>query len=335
MERDTALNLPPDADLIDRYLSGAINDVECEQISAWIAVNPAWSERVDTLGTVLRNTSGRARLTSDTVNLWATSILVEEATSRQRTVRLRISRRLLSASVGITALVVMIAFGWNSGFEWIKQTAGFYGEPHVSVYSTGNGERATVKLPDGSTAVLNVASRLEVPTDYDRGNRTVQLRGEALFTVTHNSSTPFTVVAGASTTRVLGTSFVVRRYETDTIVTVAVRDGKVEVGSTVLTANQQLIVSDAGTSHQSIAHPGQFTFASGGLTLNDVTLKDAVVELNRWYDADIRIADPALDKRGIRGVFAAESITELGDMLEFMYNIRVEQRGRVLTLHSR
>ncbi len=338
MERDTVSILPPDADVIDRYLSGTINDVEREDISAWIAANPEWGERVDTLGTVLRNTSGRARLASDTSNIWATSILAEEATSRQRPARSRISRRLLRGSIGLTAAVVMMAFGWNYGVEWIKQTTALYGEPSVSVYSTSNGERATVKLPDGSTVVLNVASQLEVPSDYDRGNRTIRLRGEALFTVTHNNSAPFTVVAGTSTTRVLGTSFVVRRYDTDTMAIVAVRDGKVGVGSVILTANQQLTVNDAGTSHLSDARPGQFTFVSGALTLSDVPLNDAIVELNRWYNANIRIANSELSMlgmRGISGVFASESIAELVEMLEFMFNVRVEQRGRILTIHSR
>jgi ferric-dicitrate binding protein FerR (iron transport regulator) len=119
--------------------------------------------------------------------------------------------------------------------------------------------------------------------------------------------------------------------------TIAVRNGKVGVGSVILTANQQLTLNDTGTPHVSSARSGQFTFASGVLTLNDVPLNDAIVELNRWYNTDIRIASPGMNNRmrGVSGVFGSESIPELANMLEFMFNVRVEQRGRLLTIHSR
>ena len=44
------------------------------------------------------------------------------------------------------------------------------------------------------------------------GNHTVRLIGAGLFTVSHHDGAPFTVIAGATVARVLGTSFVVRRY---------------------------------------------------------------------------------------------------------------------------
>ncbi len=320
---------------------GTIDDIEREQVSAWLDANPEWGERIDTLGRVLRNMPGSVPLTSDTKNLWATSILSDEPSSHQRAIghRIsgRISGRLSGAVVGLAAAAVMIAFGWHPGIQWLTRMIVSYDTPSVFVYSTNNGERATVELPDGSAVVLNVASRIEVPADYDRGHRTVRLRGEALFAVKPNRSAPFTVIAGSSLTRVLGTSFVVRRYDTDTMVTIAVRDGKVSVGSMTLTANQQLTLSNSGTPQVSVAHPGQFTFPTGVLTLKDVPFKDAIVELSRWYNTDIRIANPNTNNemRGVSGVFGSESIAELAEMLEFMFNVRVEQRGRVLTIHSK
>jgi ferric-dicitrate binding protein FerR (iron transport regulator) len=190
-------------------------------------------------------------------------------------------------------------------------------------------------LPDGSRVILNVASRLEVPMDYERGNRTLRLHGEALFTVAHLSGAPFTVIAGPSVTRVLGTSFVVRRYTTDTAATVAVREGKVAVQSAVLGAAQQIVVSEHHVGQIKPADSAQFSFAMGVLTLDNVSLLKAIPELNRWYDAEIRLGDPVLANRRVVGGFTAGSLTDLSVILEHTFNVRVVREGRVLTLYPR
>ncbi len=204
---------------------------------------------------------------------------------------------------------------------------------HSFAYTTANAERATITLPDGSTVLLNVASRLEVPVDYDRGNRTLRLEGEAFFTVSHHQGRPFTVIAGPSTTRVLGTSFLVRHYVTDTAATVAVRDGRVMVQSQVLAATQQVTVSTNGSSSVRAASANRFSFVSGVLVFSGMQLYEAIPQLNRWYDADIRLSDSTLAVRTIVGGFKAGSLTDLSAILEMMFTVRVVRDGRVLTLY--
>ncbi|HXC26062.1 MAG TPA: FecR domain-containing protein, partial [Gemmatimonadaceae bacterium] len=122
---------------------------------------------------------------------------------------------------------VGIAAGWNAGVRQLTRREA----AAASIYTTGNAQRANITLPDGSTVALNVASRLEVPADYMTGDHTVHLVGEGLFTVVRHESTPFAVEAGTTTTRVLGTRFVVRHYPSDSATMVAVQDGKVAVRS--------------------------------------------------------------------------------------------------------
>lgn len=205
----------------------------------------------------------------------------------------------------------------------------------TTTYATANGERANITLPDGSMAMLNVASRLEVPGDYAAGNHTVRLTGEALFTVTHHTGTPFTVTSGPLTTRVLGTSFLVRHYATDTTTQVAVRDGKVAVRSIVLPASRQFSMDGHGAIRVQPADPSQFSFATGTLVLNGVTLADAIPELDRWYDADIRVGDAALGTRRLTVECAAGSLADLAAILEWTFNMRVVRHGRMLTLYQK
>jgi transmembrane sensor len=160
----------------------------------------------------------------------------------------------------------------------------------------------------------------------------LRLRGEALFTVTHHDKTPLTVLAGPSVTRVLGTQFVVRHYSGDTAARVVVQSGKVRVGPIVVTAREETTVSAAGVAPVRAADLTQLSFATGTLTIRDTPLRDAIADLNRWYDVDIRPANAALGAQRINGAFAAGSIANLASILELMLNVHAVHDGRVLTL---
>ena len=184
--------------------------------------------------------------------------------------------------------------------------------------------------------VLDVASRLEVPADFVTGHHTVRLIGEGLFTVHHHQGAPFTVLAGGVATRVLGTSFLVRHYAADSVTTVAVRNGKVAVRAVMLTAGEQVVVGrtrEVGVVRS--VDMALFSFATGVLKLDDVSFPDAMTELGRWYDADIRLGDPTLATQRLAGEYAAGSLSDLAAILTMTYNVRIVRNGRVLTLFSR
>jgi ferric-dicitrate binding protein FerR (iron transport regulator) len=246
--------------------------------------------------------------------------------------RARMSRRSAIwysvASVALSALALVV--GWR-GSE-LRMTSKLSSE--MSVYTTQKGQRSAVTLPDGSTVLLSVASRLEVPADYSTGNRTLRLNGEAYFTVSHQQTAPFTVIAGASVTRVLGTQFLVRAYDSNKAL-IAVRDGKVAVGSRVLTAMEQIVVTPNHAGDVQRADASQFGIATGILAFPNTQLREAIPALNRWYDVDIRIGDPQLDARRITVELAAGSANDLIEVLEYSFNMRVVREGRVLTLYRR
>ncbi|SOD88738.1 FecR family protein [Spirosoma fluviale] len=115
-----------------------------------------------------------------------------------------------------------------------------------------------IQLPDGSRLTLAPHSQASYPRTFSQTQRQVQLRGEAVFAVVHDSSRPFLVVSGPLITRVLGTRFRVRAMPDDPQITVSVQSGKVSVYSqrdlanahrrhvpdvpgVVLTANQQVV----------------------------------------------------------------------------------------------
>ena len=124
------------------------------------------------------------------------------------------------------------------------------------IYNDGITERKIV-LSDGSEVVLQPASEVIISRDFVTRAREVRLKGEAFFNVRRHEGKPFLVFTNEVVTRVLGTSFNIRAYESDEEITVAVRTGKVSVfsnkikssgknemlesGEVILTPNQQVV----------------------------------------------------------------------------------------------
>jgi hypothetical protein len=114
-----------------------------------------------------------------------------------------------------------------------------------------------VRLSDGSVVILQPSSEITIADDFGGINREVRLKGEAFFRVTRDTSKPFVVYSNEVVTRVLGTCFNVRAYESDREITVAVKSGKVSVYAgksktssnhknhkakeVILTPNQQIV----------------------------------------------------------------------------------------------
>ncbi len=95
-------------------------------------------------------------------------------------------------------------------------------------YTTGAGERRSVRLPDGSTAMLDSGSAIAL--EYRADRRVVRLlAGEAAFQVTPDPQRPFTVAAAGGTSTARGTAFLVRREGGGAEVTVT--EHRVEVAA--------------------------------------------------------------------------------------------------------
>ena len=342
---------PLEGDRLDRYLAGALDGAEAEQVRAALEANAgrrgvmagvsAWM-RGDDLGETppavetaleqLRGWMDRAgavpeRPRGPTVGGMKGAWTLPRGVFKAQP----LPRRLWSSAIAFALAVALIMLGWNAGEYHLAGRAAL----SALTYTTEAGERATITLPDGNTVALDVASRLIVPADYVTGNHTVRLVGEGIFTVVHHTRIPLTVLAGPATVRVLGTRFLVRKYATDTTMTVAVQDGKVAVQSTVLTAAQQIVIGRSGVGAVQTADPAQFSFMTGTLALDGIPFPEAIAELDRWYNADLRLGDPKLATLQMTSEFGAGSLAELSEILVHTYNVRVVRNGRVLTLYPR
>ncbi|RRB07084.1 FecR family protein [Larkinella rosea] len=107
-----------------------------------------------------------------------------------------------------------------------------------------------VLLPDQSSVLLSSGSQLRFRKQMTAGLREVFLEGEGFFEVTKNPARPFVVYTHNLTTKVLGTSFLVRSFDREKTAFVKVKTGNVMVSAVkspekpvLLTVNEEVKVN--------------------------------------------------------------------------------------------
>src|SRR5690606_36569752 len=119
--------------------------------------------------------------------------------------------------------------------------------------STPRGGTYKVTLADGTVVWLNAGSTLKYPSYFGKGDRVVELEGEAYFDVkriqTENPTAhfqPFKVVSANQAITVLGTEFNVSAYKDEDNTKTTLVDGKVRVETLRSLENITLLPGEQG-----------------------------------------------------------------------------------------
>lgn len=180
-------------------------------------------------------------------------------------------------------------------------------------YSTKTGDRSIVRLPDGSTVMLNTASAVAV--DFEDGLRSVRLlRGEAFFDVQHDQLRPFVVTANFGTVEVKGTAFAVRTDRTED--EVVLERGKVEVACLCdrsdraeLHPGEAVTVNASAMSAIRGSDPTQaLAWRDGRIAFEDARLGDVLDELRRYYGSSIIVTDNRVNRLIVTGNYRLDNI---------------------------
>lgn len=336
-------------ELLDRYLSGEATQEECARVEAWLAEDPEhWAQVAE-----LRDAIESAALSEPVVEgaraeIWARLEReiegAEDGGGRGRPAPRRIvlaREPRWSTGVQIAAAIALTAIGAAvvAGLMSRSQAA-----PRPErVARTMAGQRATLKLPDGSSVILGVASTLRYPAAFDGAGRAVSLEGEAYFQVVHDERRPFSVRAGTLVAQDLGTEFVVRAYPDDSAAQVVVREGQVGIRAAASAEALERVVSAGqlgrlGAGPEPVVEPADtalyFAWTAGRLVFDRTPLRDALPQLSRWFDLDFRLADPALGGVPLSATFRTQPTPDVLDNLAASLGMRQRRSGRVVTLYS-
>ena len=211
-------------------------------------------------------------------------------------------------------------------------------------HATELGEVRLVPLADGSTVMLNTATRVTV--SYDDAHRLVRLiDGEADFTVLADRRRPFVVEAGNRRFVASGGgAFRVRKLKGQPI-DILVHQGRVEMTphrgerAVQLGANTRLAV--AGTvpfvaiaaAPQPIAPDvvtRELAWREGKIAFEGETLAEAAAAFARYSDTRLVIEDPALARETITGLFATNDPAGFGQAVAGVFGATVAVRDGVV-----
>jgi transmembrane sensor len=330
-------------DAIARFVAGKCTPQEAERVSAWMAADPERRRYVDSL----RRTWELSALPLqrwDTEQAWTE--LADQRANRRRGVQLpSISssppRTLLLRAAAAVVLVAGGALLW-------RVLPGTRGQatsqpPRYQEYATRAGQRAELRLPDGSRVMLSVDSRIRVPADFGAAGRQLTLDGEAFFDVQHDSAYPFRVSTARGVVEDLGTEFVVSAYPENRSIWVAVASGAVSLGPADTIAHPSAPVRlgrrDLGvldSSRVEVRHDVDLEpyigWTAGNLVFESVPLGVALPRIERWYDVEIDLADSSLANRHFTATLRDAPLEYVLDLLALSFNLQIERQGRSILL---
>lgn len=246
-------------------------------------------------------------------------------------VRAMRERRRRALGAGVAAVLVgAIGIGsWQSGLFAPEAAL-------VQHFETKRGEQRMVQLADGSRIQMDGATSLDVT--IDSGSRAVALRqGEAYFDIAHEQQRPFTVRAGASSTRVLGTAFSIDLSQR--AVKLAVYRGKVRFGGegkgdVVVPAGWRSSFAGGRAAAPTRFDATQQDWRQAWVDTDDMVLGELVEALNRRRGPEIAPPPGNLAKLPLSGRFKLDNAEELLGAMGEVYGFRVARAKGQLRLIS-
>jgi len=213
-----------------------------------------------------------------------------------------------AAAIALAALPAAAWIGWQQG--WL---------PNDYQYLESGNALSHVVLGDGSQVELNLGTELRF-TNYKDERRVTLVKGEAFFKVRHDSQHPFIVHAAQGQTRVTGTQFNVWKYEDQVKVTLV--EGSVLVSSNANDADGGYRLGPGMQAsyqngdyeprlNQTYAHDTSLAWRNGKLILDNLSLAQALPQINRYLEQPLVLADESTGSIRISGIYDTRQIKQL------------------------
>jgi transmembrane sensor len=201
---------------------------------------------------------------------------------------------------------------------------------------TAPGETRLVELDGGSEIALAGGSRIVL----DRGNpRSASLeQGQALFTIEHDPSAPFTLTVGEDTLVDVGTVFDVHR--TVAGMRVAVSEGAVVLNpaaENALVSPGQVLSKNASTGRfvvNALALDQVGEWRQGRLTFQDASLEEVAAELTRATGTAF-VASPRAGEQRVSGSIALDGVRRDPRTVGALLGVPVAHSGTAWEIGSR
>jgi len=208
-------------------------------------------------------------------------------------------KRVWAASLGALALALVLVGG---GVLWsMRDTSARF---HTEI-----GEQRAIALRDGSRLILDTGGTAAVEMAGDARNVTL-VKGQIFAEVAEGRDRPFVVTTPDGTITALGTAFVVRRQDRDTLVTVV--ESRVRICPAARVADKCRIIGSgqrarltaaAVTPLADIAPDAAKLWTTGWIEADDRSVSELLSELNRYRPVPVRFDAKALADVRVSGSY--------------------------------
>jgi ferric-dicitrate binding protein FerR (iron transport regulator) len=193
-----------------------------------------------------------------------------------------------------------------------------------------------VVLEDGSQVYLRKGATLQYPSHFVKNKRVVKLKGEAFFSVVHNTTQPFIITAGPADVTVVGTSFSVIN-ENDSVQLI-VKTGRVKFNAVKDTVNKVFVTA----GEKAVFVQNQLrkvlntdynfnAWQSKQLIFKNTPLQQVAATLSNYYQVNIKLNSK--DSAQIAGTtitvtFNNEPLTKVLMQLSLITSYSFKQEGK-------
>lgn len=162
------------------------------------------------------------------------------------------------------------------------------------------GKRSVLTFADGSKVWVNAGTRVVYPVEFEKDKREIYVDGEIYIEVARDENRPFYVRTKDMNVRVLGTKFNVTAYESETIRSVVLAQGCVQVETAqtpkaILAPNQMFSSAEGKENITQVDVEQAISWINGLYCFQSADLGIVLKRLSTYYGINVDF-DPALSK---------------------------------------
>jgi len=207
------------------------------------------------------------------------------------------------------------------------------------------GEKQQVIFQDGTRVWLNSDTKLKYPVEFAGNQREVKLEGEAYFKVKKNPKKPFIVMVNNLSVKVTGTSFNVKAYHDEKLITTTLDEGKISLLTKqkngpveyALLPGQEAYYSKTSSDITVVkSETGQnSSWKEKKIIFKNTSMLNVVKTLERWYNVKIIINDQGLSAYTYTITFRNEPLQNVLFGLEKITPIRCQMKNGTVEIRKK
>lgn len=352
---ESQLNVTQNLDLdkevwqfIQRYITGQATPEERDILHDWMNSHSENEKLIQDL-TVIWRQSEEDDMDESVEDAWKRFQSGRVRKKRkQYTYKTHKKNRGVFATFLKVAAILLLALFTGLFLQYFEIIGINHGEEHHQVsefytmqqMTTDTGERAQLTFSDGTQVILNSASTLKFPEQFNDSTRVVHLDGEAFFKVAQNPHQPFIVEIHDTRIDVLGTEFNIRGWSEDSVVNVVVAEGKVSVNSlsqqvsdnhseVVLKENYSTAVrrGERPSTPEKVDTRQHMLWIDGGIYFDDASVDNVFRDIERRFNVRIELGREDLKEEHYTGSFRYAELDEILSVIAASLELEYTRSG--------